>query len=222
MIDFDKATSRELPLVPSRSALLFIDVQNFSARRDGGEFKSLSTAEFEAKYSWFFDHIEHHTLGNMMRLQDSCRNAGIEVMYTVIENLTMDGRDRSLDYRITSFNVPRGSWDAKVLDQIVPKGDEMIFPKTSSNVFVSTNIDYVLRNLGVRQLVISGFITDQCVSSAVRDACDLGYLVTLVTDACATYSEARQRHALDELKGYCRQVTTETLCDEISRAIATA
>jgi ureidoacrylate peracid hydrolase len=29
-------------------------------------------------------------------------------------------------------------------------------------------------------------MTDQCVESAVRDACDLGYLVTLVTDACVT------------------------------------
>ena len=29
--------TREVPLVPAQSAILFIDVQNFSARRDGGE-----------------------------------------------------------------------------------------------------------------------------------------------------------------------------------------
>ena len=64
-------------------------------------------------------------------------------------------------------------------------------PKSSSSVFVSTHIDYLLRNLGVKQLVISGLITDQCVESAIRDACDLGYLVTEVTDACLTYSQER-------------------------------
>ena len=56
-----------------------------------------------------------------------------------------------------------------------------------SSTLISTNIDYVLRNLGVKQLVISGLITDQCVESAIRDACDLGYLVTQGRDACLTY-----------------------------------
>lgn len=41
-------------------------------------------------------------------------------MYTVIESLTKDGRDRSLDYKITGFNVPRDSWDAQVLEAIAP------------------------------------------------------------------------------------------------------
>ena len=134
----------------------------------------------------------------------------------MIESLTKDGRDRSLDYKITGFHVPRGSWDGKVLDAIVPAEDEIVLPKTSSNVFVSTNLDYVLRNLGKRQLVISGLITDQCVESAVRDGCDLGYLVTLVTDACTTYSQARHDHALAEIRGYCRQVTTEELVQELA------
>lgn len=218
MIDFDTTTTRNLQLVPERAALLIIDVQNFSARREGGEFKGLSDAEFNEKYGWFFDRIRSDSLPNLQRLQAACRGAGVEVMYTVIENLTRDGRDRSLDYRITGFNVPKGSWDAQVLDEIAPVEDEMVFPKSSSNVFVSTNIDYVLRNMAIRQLVIAGFITDQCVNSAVRDACDLGYLVTLVTDACATYTEARHDFALAELKGYCRQMTTEQLCTELAGA----
>jgi hypothetical protein len=39
---------------------------------------------------------------------------GIEVMYTVIQSLTRDGRDRSLDYKISGFHVPPGCWDANV------------------------------------------------------------------------------------------------------------
>ncbi len=216
MIDFDAIATREVPLIPRRAALLFIDVQNFSAHRKGGEFAGLSEGEFEEKYGWYLEQVRRRALPNMVRLQAACRAAGVEVMYTVIENLTRDGRDRGLDYRITGFNVPKGSWDAKVLDEIAPVDDEMVFPKTSSNVFVSTNIDYVLRSMAIRQLVISGLVTDQCVNSAVRDACDLGYLVTLVTDACATYNEARHDFTLGQLSGYCRQVTTDQICAELA------
>jgi ureidoacrylate peracid hydrolase len=84
-------------------------------------------------------------------------------------------------------------------------------------VFISTHIDYILRNLGVRQLVISGLITDQCVESAIRDACDLGYLVTQVTDACLTYSQERHDNSLRTIKGYCRQMTTDQLIAELGQ-----
>lgn len=217
-MDFDALTTRDVPLEPSRAALLVIDVQNFSARRDGGEFRGLSDAEFDARYGWFFRHIKTETLPRMARLIEACRGAGVEVMYTVIESLTLDGRDRSLDYRITGFHVPRGSWDAQVIDEVAPRGDEIVLPKTSSNVFVSTNIDYLLRNMGRRQLVVAGFITDQCVSSAVRDACDLGYLVTLATDACASYSPERHQQSLESLRGYCRQRSVGELVAELAGA----
>ena len=208
--------TRNLPLDPAASALLFVDVQNFCARRDGGEFEDVPPDEFERKYGWFFDKFECETLPNMQKLQAAFRKANIEVMYTTIESLTKDGRDRSLDYKITGFNVAKGSWDGKVLDAIAPGDDEIVLPKTSSSVFVSTHIDYVLRNLGVRQLVICGLVTDQCVESAVRDACDLGYLVTQVSDACLTYSQERHDHSLKTIQGYCRHVTTDELISELA------
>ena len=207
--------NREVPLDPKQSALLFIDVQNFVAHKDGAEFKDFSPEEFKDKYGWFFEHLEARVIPNMQTLQSACRKAGVEVMYTTIESLTLDGRDRSLDYKITGFNVPKGSWDGKVIDQIKPQGDEIVLPKSSSSVFVSTHIDYILRNLGVKQLVLSGLITDQCVESAIRDACDLGYLVTQVTDACLTYSQERHDNSLQTIRGYCRQVTTAQLVAEL-------
>ncbi len=212
----DRPLTREVPLVPAQTALVFIDVQNFSAKRDGGEFKDLPEDDFRKDYGWFFDRLNDRVVPNMQRLQAGCRQAGVEVMYTTIESLTLDGRDRSLDYKITGFNVPKGSWDGKVIDEIAPLDDEIVLPKSSSSVFVSTHIDYILRNLGVRQVVISGLITDQCVESAIRDACDLGYLVTQVTDACLTYSQERHDHSVKTIKGYCRQVTTDQLLAELA------
>lgn len=210
--------SRDIPLVPQDSALLFIDVQNFSAHPGGSEFSEYSKAEFEAKYGWFFEQLNTRVIPNMKTVQSVARKAGVEVMYTTIESLTLDGRDRSLDYKITGFNVPKGSWDGKVIDQIAPQGDEIVLPKSSSSVFVSTHIDYILRNLGVKQLVLSGLLTDQCVESAIRDACDLGYLVTQITDACLTYSQERHDNSLNTIKGYCRQVTTAELIAELEGA----
>jgi ureidoacrylate peracid hydrolase len=152
--------SRDVPVQPKEATLLFIDVQNYCATRTGGEFKDMAPAELEASKGYYFRELETRVVPNMQRLQTACRKAGIEVMYTVIESLTRDGRDRSLDYKITGFNVPRGSRDAKVIDPIAPAEDEIVIPKTSSSVFISTNIDYVLRNLGTRYLIVSGPITD--------------------------------------------------------------
>ncbi len=208
-------STRDLPVEPAHTTLLFIDVQNYCAVREGGEFKDMTKAEFQERLGWFFDQMEQKVVPNMQALQAGCRAAGVEVMYTLIRNLTKDGRDRSLDYKITGFSVPPGSWDGEVIDALKPLDDEIVIPKTASNVFVSTNLDYVLRNLSTKYLVISGIVTDQCVEGAVRDGCDLGYLVTLVTDACATYTQERHDNSLRAIKGYCRQRTTAEFLAEI-------
>lgn len=212
---FLSTTSRDIPLVPERAALLFIDVQNFACHPDGAEWASMPAEDLAEKKEPFLARVRE-ALPRLQALQAACRKGGIEVLYTVIESLTRDGRDRSLDYKITGFNVPRGSWDSKVLDEIAPGEDEIVLPKTSSSVFVSTNIDYVLRNLGVQQLVVAGCLTDQCVESAIRDACDLGYLVTQATDACVTYTDERQAASTRAIKGYCRQRTVGELLAEVA------
>jgi ureidoacrylate peracid hydrolase len=209
--------SRDIEIVPAHTTLLFVDVQKYNCTWEGSEYLGLSDTEKESRYGYFFRTLKEQALPNMMLLQQACRRAGIEVMYTVIESMTADGRDRSLDYKITGFNVPKGSPDAHMVDELAPAADEMVITKTSSSVFMSTNIDYVLRNLETRFLIISGCLTDQCVDSAVRDACDLGYLVTVPTDACLTLSQERHDWSLRLNRGYCRQRTTRELVDEITR-----
>jgi ureidoacrylate peracid hydrolase len=209
--------SRDIEIEPARAALLIVDVQKYNCSWDGGEYAHLSHAEKEARYGYFFRTLQELALPNMVLLRQACRRAGIEVAYTVIESMTADGRDRSLDYKITGFNVPKGSLDAQMVDDLTPTEDEIVFPKTSSSVFISTNIDYVLRNLGTQYLIIAGCLTDQCVDSAVRDACDLGYLVTVPTDACVTLSAERHDWSLRNNRGYCRQISTQNLLEEIAR-----
>jgi len=211
--------SREIEIDPRHAALLIVDMQNYTARRDGGEYRDLSEQEIEERFGFFFRMLDNPALPNLQRLLTVCRRGRIEVLYTIIESLTKDGRDRSLDYKISGLHVPKGSWDARVIEAIAPAEDEIVIPKTSSSPFLSTNIDYVLRNLGVRSLIIAGILTDQCIDSAARDACDLGYLVTIATDACATHSRERHEWSLRNNRGYARQRTTAELVAEIARLI---
>jgi ureidoacrylate peracid hydrolase len=204
--------SRDIPIDPAHAALLIVDAQNYCAHPDGAGSRSLNRQQRH----YLFGQLRETVLPNLQLLQSVCRRAHIEVVYAAVENMTRDGRDRSLDYKISGIDVPRGSWDAQILDEIAPGADEMVFRKTSSNVFISTNIDYVLRNLGMRSLIVAGMMTDQCVESTVRDACDLGYLVTLVSDACTTDSAERHEQSLIGIRGYCRQRATKALTDEIT------
>jgi ureidoacrylate peracid hydrolase len=205
------APSREVPIDPGHAALLIVDVRNYCAHPYGAASRKLDPQQRR----YLFGSLRETVLPNLRLLQSACRRAHIEIVYAAVENMTRDGRDRSLDYKISGIDVPRGSWEAQVLDEIAPAEDEMIFRKISSSVFISTNIHYVLRNLEVRSLIVAGMMTDQCVESAVRDACDLGYLVTLVTDACTTDSAERHEQSLIAIRGYCRQRTTDALVAEI-------
>jgi ureidoacrylate peracid hydrolase len=72
----------------------------------------LSAREIEERFGFFFRTMEESALPNLQRLQAACRRGGIEVLYAVIESLTRDGRDRSLDYKISGLHVAKGSWDA--------------------------------------------------------------------------------------------------------------
>ena len=199
-------------MVAARAALLIIDVQKFSTDPTGSEFRG-HDLDYYAPY---FERLENHVLPNIAKLLAGFRGGGWEVIYTVIEALTADGRDASLDYKISGLIVPKGSRDAEMPDAIAPLADEIILPKTSSSVFNSTTINYVLRDLGVDYVVMAGVVTDQCVESAIRDAADLGYLVTQVTDACCTYTQARHDNSLKAIKGFCRQRTTAEVVEELA------
>ena len=198
---------RERAVEPERTALLLIDLQK-------GEYNPAKTVA-EPERAYLFERVRDVVIPNGQKLLAACRAAGVEVIYTVVEALTLDGRDRSLDYKVSGIFVAKGSWEAQVLDELAPLADEIVMPKTSSSLFNSTNFEYVLRNLGVEYVMVMGILTDQCVETAVRDGCDRGFMMTLIDDACATFAEQRHREALIGFKGYCRVRTTAQLLDEL-------
>jgi ureidoacrylate peracid hydrolase len=198
---------REREVEPGRTALLIIDLQK-------GEYNE-EKIKAEPEHAYFWDRLAKVVIPNGQKLLSACRGAGVEVLFTTVECYTLDGRDRSLDYKVSGIFAAKGSWEAEVIDELKPMPNEISIPKMSSSVFMSTNIEYVLRNLGIEYLMVMGVVTDQCVESAVRDACDLGFLVTLIDDACATMSQERHDGTLRAIKGYCRQRKTDQVLAEL-------
>jgi len=190
--------TRDRPILPGRAALLIIDVQSATC----GPKEKVEKPEFYATAT-------SRVIPNIRRLLAAFRSARLEVIYTVIENLTDDGRDRSLDYKLSNMSVAKGSLEAQVLAEIAPQPDEIVLSKTSSSVFNSTVLDYLLRNIDIEDVFVAGFLTDQCIDHAVKDGADRGYYMTCAHDACAAESEARHEAALSCFKGYCRMLSTE-------------
>jgi nicotinamidase-related amidase len=190
--------TRDRPIVAGRAALLIVDMQNGTCG-----------SEVTTKNPEFHKTVTGRVLPNIVRLLQGFRGARLEIIYTVIENLTRDGRDRSLDYRLSHMGFAKGSLEAKVVAEIAPGEDEIVLAKTSSSVFNSTNLDYLLRNIGIEDVFVAGILTDQCIDHGVKDGADRGYYMTCVHDACAAESEARHAAALECFKGYCRMLSTE-------------
>ena len=195
MFSLPHRSPRDLPFVADHTALLLVDMQRAWLEPQFDPHLQDADAQY------FLQRTRTQVIPNQQQLLAAMRGARQNVLHTLIESLTADGRDRSLDHKLSDMHLPKGSPQAAIIDELAAGENEIILPKTSSGVFNSTNIDYVLRNLQTRHLIIAGIVTDQCVDMAVRDAADRGYLVTLVEDACATYTEARHLACLNAIKG---------------------
>jgi nicotinamidase-related amidase len=201
-----ETTRRDEPFRKGQTALLLVDMQRIWLE------PGLDPHHPErGPDHYFYTSVRERAIPNCERLLTAARAHGVEALHTIIQSLTRDGRDRSLDHKLTPIHVSPDLPEGLPPDNLAPKGDEILIPKTSSGVFNSTNIDYLLRNLGIRYLIVAGVLTDQCVDMTVRDAADRGYLVTCVTDACATITPERQANALSAFGGYCHLADTETV-----------
>lgn len=201
------------------AALLCIDLQYLDAARGWGVFADAERSGLPVEaQDYYFDRLDNVVLPNVRRLQDAFRAQGLEVIHTRIQSLTQDGRDRGPGHKRLGLHAAPGSKEAEFLEIVAPEDDEIIINKTASGVFTATNLEYVLRNLGVTALFIVGVYSNECVSTAIRDACDLGFYVTLIEDGCATVTPELQRATLLTMKDrYARVMTTEQALAELSK-----
>lgn len=201
-----------LNLEPERTALILIDIQLLA----GGEWiveeavhagvpqseAEQAVAELDARLN--------AAAKNAQRVLEACRKAGIRPIHVKIEAMTEDAKDVGPLHKLLNFRVKPGSKWAEFFPDVRPAKGEIILTKTCSGAFTGTHLDLLLRNLGVTEVVIVGFYTDQCIETAARDSADIGYDTLVVTDACAAQTVEGHRNTFKAIGDvYVRMCTTD-------------
>lgn len=197
----------------NKTALLCIDMQNFppTTTRDGVDF----SAEDIKSYPDRLEKVKR----NAKIAQKYARSKCMEVIFCRIKSKTKDGRDRSGLHKKMGIHVlPHGDKRAQFLRGIGPEGDEMVFNKTGSNAFETTNLNYVLHNVGIKKLFIMGLLTDECVAGTVKSAADLGYDCTVLEDACTAATQKIHEASILGLRRFAKIGTVGKFVGKKSKA----
>lgn len=105
-----------------------------------------------------------------------------------------------------------------------PLDDEPAMVKTSRNAFTTTSLQQLLTERGIRELVVCGIQTEQCCETTARLAADLGYTVTFVTEATATFPiphrDAPADRSVEELLADPRTLSTADVIARTEYALA--
>lgn len=201
------------PLKAEDTALLLIDIQQMlRAEHYRALMRGLGVdpAPHEDLLKLLDSHLDR-ALQNIAALLKACREKGILPIHIKIETLLADGRDNGPLHAGAGVRLLPGAPEAAILEEAAPLPGEIVLTKTCSGIHVGTHIDRVLRNLGIRNTIVCGFHTDQCLSTSVRDLADLGYRVVLPEDAACALSPERHQNALQSLKVYARVERTGEL-----------
>lgn len=82
-----------------------------------------------------------------------------------------------------------GTPGAAIIDELAPRAGEYVLTKTRMSAFIGTELDLMLRTLGIKTVYITGIQTPNCIRTTVFDAIAYNYPVVLVDDAVGASSE---------------------------------
>jgi ureidoacrylate peracid hydrolase len=164
---------------------------------------------------------------HMLQVLKAARSAGLRVFYT------LHHRYRPGDYETWEYIVPiqkaawsrktfeYGTWGGEIRPEFTPQpGDIVAQEHWCSSGFANTDLDLQLKQHSIHKLIVIGLIAHTCVESTVRYAAELGYQVTVVKDATASYSEEHMHAALDvNLPNYASAIVTANEVIESIKAL---
>ncbi len=205
----------------SSTALIVIDLQYQQVSRHDGFFKRLAEAGLSDDAAGTIDRVEQLLVPNVQKLTAAFRENGAPIFYTRCVSVRGDGSDQTRRHIAFGVFCTLDSKDAQFLEELAPQEGDIILNKTGSSVFNSTNIEHLLRNMGIRTLVMTGVWTNSCVEGATRDAGDLDFDVALAEDACAAMSPQGHRRALEYLdKNFCYVWSTGEILERLDAGSA--
>ncbi len=176
-----------------RTAILVVDMQNDFVS-EGGKFVENNPAFYEAAQS---------AISRLERFLQSVSSL-VPVVFTktVYHPDHQDAGLLSLSRELKA--LLRGSWGAEIVEALTQSAGEgcYVIEKQRYNAFYNTNLELLLRNLGIQSVVVGGVATDICVESTARAARDLDLYPIVLSDCTAAYSDASHNASLDTLDRY--------------------
>jgi len=195
-------------LPPDETALLCIDVQNYGLALKQTDAENERRAPFYAR-------MRETVIPNLHALQATFRNNGMDVVHARIACLLDDGRDRSLSQKMPGWNnllMPKTSEASQIIPELAPAPGEIVVTKTTDSALTGTSLRLVLGNMGIRNVIVSGIYTDQCVSSTVRSLADESFNVIVIEDCCAAGIDALHQRELEIINMiYCHVLSCAEL-----------
>jgi ureidoacrylate peracid hydrolase len=153
---------------------------------------------------------------HMVQVLNAARKAGLRVLYAPHR------RYRPGDYETWKYIAPiqkaawsrkafeYGTWGGEFRSEFTPQPGEIVVNEHwGSSGFANTDLDLQLKKHGIHRLIVIGLIAHTCVEATVRYAAELGYDVTVVKDATASYSDEHMHAALDiNIPNYASAIVT--------------
>jgi nicotinamidase-related amidase len=158
---------------------------------------------------------------HMKQVLDAARGAGIRVFYA------LHHRYRPGDYETWTYVAPiqkaawsrktfeYGTWGGEIHPDFVPQPSDVVAQEHwCSSGFANTDLDVLLKRHGIQRLLVVGLIAHTCVEATVRFGAELGYDVTVVNDATASYSDREMHAALEvNMPNYAAVLTTSEVIE---------
>ncbi|MBH22849.1 MAG: isochorismatase [Myxococcales bacterium] len=176
----------------NETALVLIEFQN-DFTTEGGAFHGAVSEVMGAT----------EMLPKAAHLVQQARARGVTVMHAPITfkpgyNEISDHPYGILKGVVDNNAFVKGEWGAEITDAIpIDDGDIVIEGKRGLDTFASTNLDFILRSKGIKNVVLAGFLTNCCVESTMRTAYENGFNVVTVTDCCAAVSPEQHKAAVE-------------------------
>jgi len=199
-----------------KTALMIVDMQHYDALPGKGMWTLAHERGMASELEYYYDRVRLAT-SNLERVLRACREQGVTVIH-------INGDVHGL--AITQQNASRNeAWpisivldDEEVVAPLRPLPNEIVIKKMGAGPFGITNVDLVLRRLGIEFLIVGGTVTHQCVEMTVRGAFDFGYKVILLEDGTATLSKELQRNFLIAMADwFCKARTTDEVLDLLAQ-----
>jgi nicotinamidase-related amidase len=180
-----------MSLNPNETAVVLIEYQNDFISEGGALHDAVSA-------------VMEHTdmLANTKSAVAEARSSGAAILHAPISFAEGYGEINANPYGILAGVVAsnafiKGSWGADIVDDLAPaEGDIVVEGKRGLDAFASTNLDFILRSKGIKNVALGGFLTNCCVESTMRSAYERGFNVFTLTDCVAATSVEEHDNAI--------------------------